>query len=172
MGAAQRLHVLQVVDWSRFTLEEWLYQVGAWLDEQYRYNTNDQRVETSMNPIAVAMMQAAKKIKVKKIDDAKRGEIISNYILDGVDDYRAGRSKVECLICDEEAQAVKTLVADMTGQSEVLDSWLASVEDRYFRGKSWSGMENKDRTVMDAKFDVRCGLAALHARYPHILKMT
>jgi len=39
---------------------------------------------------------------------------------------------------------------------------------RYFYSNSWAEMKNSTRTEMDAKFDVKCGLAALHVRYGFI----
>jgi len=57
---------------------------------------------------------------------------------------------------------------DMQGQSEILDGWLDAIVSRYFYGASWAEMKNENRTEMDAKFDVKCGLAALHVRYGFI----
>jgi hypothetical protein len=31
-AAVQQQHILQAVNWSRFNLEEWLYQFGAWMN--------------------------------------------------------------------------------------------------------------------------------------------
>ena len=33
--AVEKQHILQTVDWSRFDLEGWLYQFGAWMNSQY-----------------------------------------------------------------------------------------------------------------------------------------
>lgn len=30
----EKMHIMQAVDWSRFDLEGWLYQFGAWLYSQ------------------------------------------------------------------------------------------------------------------------------------------
>lgn len=51
------------------------------------------------------------------------------------------------------------------GQSEALDDWLDAIICCYFYNNSWAEIKNTTRTEMDAKFDVKCGLAALHVRY-------
>lgn len=166
MNAAVKPHLMQAVNWKKFTLEEWLYQVGAWLDQDRLQGHSG----GSLHPIAVAMWLAAKKEKAVKLPDLKRDELVANYIAD-FDSYRVSRAKIACLITGEEAHAVQTLIVDMMGQSDALDTWLIAVKKRYFRGFSFSDMVSKDCTLMDVKFDVKCGLAALHARYPHILKL-
>ena len=59
----------------------------------------------------------------------------------------------------------------------MLDEWLDAVIDRYFYGNSWPNMVIKVgcvdsptiiRSEMDARSDVKCGLAALHSRYSFI----
>ncbi len=50
-------HILQTVDWSRFNLEEWLYQFGVW------QNSVKVTCGKSLNPIAIAMDQAVVKRK-------------------------------------------------------------------------------------------------------------
>lgn len=64
-----------------------------------------------------------------------------DYLTGGFEPPKARRCKLACQIDDNEARAVRRLILDTQGQSEVLDDWL------------------------DAKFDVNCGLAALHVRY-------
>lgn len=50
-------HIMQTTDWTKYSLEEWLYQFGAWM------YSNSGTCGKSINPIAVAMDQAAKKRK-------------------------------------------------------------------------------------------------------------
>lgn len=160
-------HIMQTVDWTRFSLEEWLYQFGAWM------HSNSGTCGKSINPIAVAMDQAVKK---RKQQIKGKEQIIADWIA-SEEGYRQNRRKHSCEITDNEARAVQRLIIDMQGTSEVLDEWLDAVIDRYFYGNSWSNMVirvgNVDnptvlRTEMDAKYDVKCGLAALHARYSFI----
>lgn len=151
-------HIMQTVDWTRFSLEEWLYQFGAWM------HSNSGTCGKSINPIAVAMDQAVKK---RKQQIKGKEQIIADWISsDGVTTVK--RKGITCDITDNEARAVQRLILDMQGKSHVLDGWLDAVIDRYFYGSPISALVNESRTLMDAKFDLKMGLAAIHARYPFI----
>lgn len=151
-------HIMQTVDWTRFSLEEWLYQFGAWM------HSNSGTCGKSISPIAVAMDQAVKK---RKQQIKGKEQIIADWIA-SEEGYRQNRRKHTCEITDNEARAVQRLILDMQGTSEALDEWLDAVIDRYFYGNPISALVNESRTLMDAKFDIKCGLAAVHARYPFI----
>ncbi|MCL6237034.1 hypothetical protein M5F66_01530 [Acinetobacter sp. ANC 5033] len=159
MNAA--VSIMQSVDWTRFDLEGWLYQFGAWM------NSVSGTCGKTVNPIAVAMDQAVVKQKIKKLTEEQKKEIIAAHFLSDAQP-KLSRSKITCQIDDNEARAVQRLILDMQGQSEVLDEWLDAIICRYFYGNSWSAMVSESRTGVDAKFDVRCGLAALHSRYGFI----
>ncbi|WP_151690880.1 hypothetical protein [Acinetobacter junii] len=151
-------HIMQTVDWTRFSLEEWLYQFGAWM------HSNSGTCGKSINPIAVAMDQAVKK---RKQQIKGKDQIIADWISsEGVTTVK--RKGITCDITDNEARAVQRLILDMQGKSHVLDEWLDAVIDRYFYGNPISALVNESRTLMDAKFDLKMGLAAIHARYPFI----
>ena len=151
-------HIMQSVDWTRFSLEEWLYQFGAWM------HSNSGTCGKSINPIAVAMDQAVKK---RKQQIKGKEQIIADWISsEGVTTVK--RKGITCDITDNEARAVQRLILDMQGKSHVLDEWLDAVIDRYFYGSPISALVNESRTLMDAKFDIKCGLAAIHAKYPFI----
>lgn len=151
-------HIMQTVDWTRFSLEEWLYQFGAWM------HSNSGTCGKSINPIAVAMDQAVKK---RKHQVKGKEQIIADWMV-SEEGYRQNRRKHTCEITDNEARAVQRLILDMQGKSDVLDEWLDAVIDRYFYGNPISALVNESRTLMDAKFDIKCGLAAIHAKYPFI----
>ena len=160
-------HIMQTVDWTRFSLEEWLYQFGAWM------HSNSGTCGKSINPIAVAMDQAVKK---RKQQIKGKDQIIADWI-SSEEGFRQNRRKHTCEITDNEARAVQRLILDMQGKSHVLDEWLDAVIDRYFYGNSWTNMVIKVghvdnptilRSEMDARSDVKCGLAALHSRYSFI----
>lgn len=155
------LTIMQAVDWARFDLEGWLYQFGAWM------NSVSGTCGKTVNPIAVAMDQAVVKQKIKKLTEEQNKEIIAAHFLSDAQP-KLSRIKINCQIDDNEARAVQRLILDMQGQSEVLDEWLNAVICRYFYGNSWSTMVNKERTQMDARMNVKCGLAALHCRYGFI----
>lgn len=153
--------IIQVVDWSKYSLEEWLYQFGAWM------NSVSGVCGKSINPIAVAMDEAIVKQRKFKLGVRKTRQIIADSML-SEEKPKLSRSGAVCEIDDNEARAVQRLILDMQGQSEIMDEWMDAIICRYFYGNSWSQMCNKSRTGVDAKFDVKCGLAALHCRYGFI----
>lgn len=161
-AAAVEQHILQTTDWSRFDLEGWLYQFGAW---QY---SNTGPCGNPVHPIAIGMDQAAKALRLKRLGVKKQRQIIAGYFMAEIEPIHVHKPKVSLSINDNEARAVQRLVLDLRGQSDVLDEWLDAVISRYFFNNSWAEMVNDDRTQMDARFDVRCGLAVLHVRYGFI----
>ena len=151
------------VDWTRFSLEEWLYQFGACM------HSNSGTCGKSINPIAVAMDQAVKQEKQKKLSILTEKVILAGYFCGEIElTPNLKRSHSTCQITDNEARAVQRLILDMQERSHVLDEWLDAVIDRYFYGNPISALVNESRTLMDAKFDLKMGLAAIHARYPFI----
>lgn len=168
-------NIMQAVDWLKYDLEEWLYQFGAW------QNTVKGTCGKPLNPIATAMDQAVVKRKKIKLGVKKQRQIIADVMLGDVDfmpNKKQTPKDTVCQIDDNEARAVQRLILDMQGRSEALDDWLDAVIDRYFYFNSWSEMIEQEmnpvgemivtRTGMDAKFDVKCGLAALHVKYNFI----
>lgn len=155
-------HILQAVDWSRFDLEGWLYQFGAWL------YTNTGPTGKSVNPIAVAMDNAVKAKKYKKLNAEQKLKIIAGYMLDEFEKPKPRKTRLTCEIDDNEARAVQRLILDLQGHSEILDDWMDAIICRYFYGNSWPEMVTAERTQNDARSDVKCGLAALHCRYSFI----
>ena len=153
--------IMQSVDWTRFDLEGWLYQFGAWM------NSVSGTCGKTVNPIAVAMDQAVVKQKIKKLTEEQKKEIIAAHFLSDAQP-KLYRTKITCQIDDNEARAVQRLILDMQGQSEVLDEWLDAIICRYFYGNSWSEMVTEERSQIDSRMDVKCGLAALHVRYGFI----
>ena len=164
-------NIMQAVDWSKHSLEEWLYQFGAWMNSVSGVCGN------SVNPIAVAMDQAVVKQKIAKLTEQQKKEIIAAHFLDS-EKPKLTRSNITCLIDDNEARAVQRLILDMQGQSEIMDEWMDVIICRYFYGYSWAQMVKwvmnpvgdmvKTYSENDARADVKCGLAALHCRYGFI----
>ena len=164
-------NIMQAVDWSKHSLEEWLYQFGAWMNSVSAVCGN------SVNPIAVAMDQAVVKQKIAKLTEQQKKEIIAAHFLDS-EKPKLTRSNITCLIDDNEARAVQRLILDMQGQSEIMDEWMDAIICRYFYGNSWSQMVKWEMNPVgdmvkmysenDARADVKCGLAALHCRYKFI----
>lgn len=172
MNAMVRVqNIMQAVDWGKYSLEEWLYQFGAWM------NSVSGTCGKSINPIAVAMDEAIVKQRKFKLGVRKTRQIIADSML--VEDKpKLSRVGVVCEIDDNEARAVQRLILDMQGQSEIMDEWMDAIICRYFYGNSWSQMVKwemnpvgdkvKTYSENDARADVKCGLAALHCRYRFI----
>ena len=164
-------NIMQAVDWSKHSLEEWLYQFGAWM------NSVSGVCGSSVNPIAVAMDQAVVKQRKFKLGVRKTRQIIADSML-SEEKPKLTRSNITCLIDDNEARAVQRLILDMQGQSEIMDEWMDAIICRYFYGNSWAQMVKwvmnpvgdmvKTYSENDARADVKCGLAALHCRYGFI----
>ena len=164
-------NIMQAVDWSKHSLEEWLYQFGAWMNSASGVCGN------SVNPIAVAMDQAVVKQRKFKLGVRKTRQIIADSML-SEEKPKLTRSSITCLIDDNEARAVQRLILDMQGQSEIMDEWMDAIICRYFYGNSWSQMVKWEMNPVgdmvkmysenDARADVKCGLAALHCRYKFI----
>lgn len=164
-------NIMQAVDWGKYSLEEWLYQFGAWMNSVAGVCGN------SVNPIAVAMDQAVVKQKIAKLTEDQKREVIAAHFLDS-EKPKLTRSNITCLIDDNEARAVQRLILDMQGQSEIMDEWMDAIICRYFYGNSWSQMVKWEMNPVgdkvkiysenDARADVKCGLAALHCRYKFI----
>src|SRR5690606_31149259 len=161
-------NIMQVVDWSKYSLEEWLYQFGAWM------NSVSGTCGKSINPIAVAMDEAIVKQRKFKLGVRKTCQIIADSML-SEEKPKLSRVGVVCEIDDNEARAVQRLILDMQGQSEIMDEWMDAIVCRYFYGNSWSQMVKWEMNPVgdmvkmysenDARADVKCGLAALHCRY-------
>lgn len=164
-------NIMQAVDWGKYSLEEWLYQFGAWMNSVSGVCGN------SVNPIAVAMDQAIVKRRKFKLGVRKTRQIIADSML-SEEKPKLSRVGVVCEIDDNEARAVQRLILDMQGQSEIMDEWMDAIICRYFYGNSWSQMVKWEMNPVgdmvkmysenDARADVKCGLAALHCRYKFI----
>jgi hypothetical protein len=151
--------IMQAVDWSKYDLPEWLRQFGYWQGAMIRFGGS------SENPLLGAIKRA--KLRLKKGD---REKIIAQYLCDENFYEKNSKKPNVCMITDDEARAVQRLVIDVLDgcDSEAMLEWMDAIVDRYFNQKSWAELANQNRTAMDAKYDVRCGLAALHNRYQFI----
>jgi len=113
--------------------------------------------ETAVNSFRITLVLAQKERCISS------GYLTGDYVLP-----KPRKTKMTCEIDDNEARAVQRLVLDLQGQSEVLDDWMDAIIGRYFYSSSWSEMVTDERSQLDARMDVKCGLAALHSRYGFI----
>ena len=88
-------HVMHSVDWSRFDLEGWLYQFGAWLDQKSFTGIPSGAYS---NPIASAMVDAEKQRRLKRLGKKKQREIIANYFVSESDPFRKTKSNIPTII--------------------------------------------------------------------------
>jgi hypothetical protein len=104
------------------------------------------------------------KVRISKINEEK---LIAYYICD--EKLRINRNTC-CEIKDDEARAVQHLILDVLNRAntKVLIDWMSVLISRYFHGRSWSELKTPTRTVMDAKYDVHCGLTVFHVNI-HLL---
>lgn len=154
-----KLHIMQGVDWSKYDLPEWLRQFGYWQGAMLRFGGSTE------NPLVGAIKKA--KLRLKKGD---REKIVAYYLCDENFIDKQSKKPNVCQITDDEARAVQRLIIDIVDgcDSRTLLDWMSVIIERYFNQKSWTQLVKDDRTAMDAKYDVRCGLAVLHCRYPFI----
>ncbi|MBV6567168.1 hypothetical protein JL997_15700, partial [Acinetobacter baumannii] len=84
-------HILQAVDWSRFSFEEWCRQLGAWL------NGDTER-----------MVKIVKTMPTKRITQKQREKLIAMYMSDeNLKDRLCIRRKgTFCELNDNEARAI------------------------------------------------------------------
>src|SRR5690606_12112826 len=84
-------NIMQAVDWGKYSLEEWLYQFGAWM------NSVAGTCGKSINPIAVAMDEAIVKQRKFKLGVRKTRQVIADSML--VEDKpRLTRTNIVCQI--------------------------------------------------------------------------
>lgn len=159
MNVAVQQHIMQVVDWSKYDLQDWLKQCGLWMNSCSRDKSS-----LGQNSIYQAMKQA--KVRIAKQD---REKVIALYMC-SEEEREKKRINTTCLISDDEARAVQKLVCDVikSTTSTIQLTWMYAIIDCYFERLSWSKMVTPYRTGMDAKNDVRCGLAVIHTRNPFI----
>lgn len=140
MNAA--VHIMQAVNWKKFTLEEWLKQFGAWCQ-----GTGTCSTVTNSSLLA------------RLIDRAKWENTPASQ-------RSAKPIRLRCRISDNEARAVQRLILDAQGlNNEIVNQWMAAVIGRYFYNNSWKDLaEHEHESVNAMRQDVACGLAFLRGR--------
>ncbi|EPQ2944760.1 hypothetical protein NRH61_003845, partial [Acinetobacter baumannii] len=91
MNMPVQQHILQAVDWSRFSFEEWCRQLGAWL-----------------NGDTETMVKIVKTMPTKRITQKQREKLIAMYMSDeNLKDRLCIRRKGTCCeLNDNEARAI------------------------------------------------------------------
>lgn len=99
----QNSNLIQSVDWTKHSVEEWLEQYGLWVNDQRTQNTSN-------NTSPLASLQAAQS------DGRCRGLQMSRYLL---------------RIDDNEAQAVMRLLIDLKAQAPCIGSIVIAHIEQY-----------------------------------------
>ncbi|WGQ06290.1 hypothetical protein [Acinetobacter baumannii] len=147
-------HILQAVDWSRFSFEEWCRQLGAWL-----------------NGDTETMVKIVKTMPTKRITQKQREKLIAMYMSDeNLKDRLCIRRKGTCCeLNDNEARAIHRLILDLQSkEDEVVQEWIGAIWWHYVMGESIRDIARSNETYgSQIQQDIKCGLAFIKSRYPH-----
>ncbi|EHU1249315.1 hypothetical protein AXE56_RS05535 [Acinetobacter baumannii] len=154
MNMPVQQHILQAVDWSRFSFEEWCRQLGAWI------NGDTER-----------MVKIVKTMPTKRITQKQREKLIAMYMSDeNLKDRLCIRRKGTCCqLNDNEARAIHKLLLDLqTIEDEIVNEWIGAIWWHYVMGESIRDIAKSNDTYgSQIQQDIKCGLAFIKSRYPH-----
>lgn len=147
-------HILQSVDWSKYSFEEWCRQLGAWL-----------------NGDTETMVKIVKTMPTKRITQKQREKLMAMYMSDeNLKDRLCIRRKGTCCeLNDNEARAIHRLILDLQSiDDEVLQEWIGAIWWHYVMGESIRDIAKSNDTYgSQIQQDIKCGLAFIKSRYPH-----
>ncbi|EPF72575.1 hypothetical protein GCM10025882_32010 [Acinetobacter gyllenbergii] len=147
-----KLTIMQTTDWSRFSLEGWFRQFGAWI------NGDTQRKQ-----------KFYKSLPKKKLSQKQREELLVKYLRDESFQEPFFNKGMLCDINDNEARAFQKLVLDLRQhESDVLQAWLdviwcVCVDNTKLR----KAAEIFETSTIQIRQDMKCGLAFISGRYPN-----
>lgn len=154
MNMPVQQHILQAVDWSRFSFEEWCRQLGAWL-----------------NGDTETMVKIVKTMPTKRITQKQREKLMAMYMSDeNLKDRLCIRRKGTCCeLNDNEARAIHRLMLDLQSiEDEVVQEWIGAIWWHYVMGESIRDIAKSNETYgSQIQQDIKCGLAFIKSRYPH-----
>lgn len=145
--------IMQAVDWSRFSTEDWFRQFGAW-----------------MNGDTETKKMIYKTIPTRKLSQKEREDLIAQYMSDDSFKEPKLRRGVVCQISDNEARAFQRIILDIRQiDSEPLQDWMDAiwqvcVENRKLREVA----EIYETSTIQIRQDMKCALAFLAGRYPNL----
>lgn len=146
-------HIMQAVDWSKFSTEGWFRQFGAWI------NSDSERKQ-----------KFYKSIPTKKLTKKQRADLLAKYLLDENFKEPTSHKGISCQIDDNEARAFQRIILDLRKyDSEILQEWLdviwcVYVDDIKLR-KAASVFET---STIQIRQDIKCALAFISGRYPNL----
>ncbi|MDC5053318.1 hypothetical protein OHW28_10000 [Acinetobacter baumannii] len=154
MNMPVQQHILQAVDWSRFSFEEWCRQLGAWL-----------------NGDTETMVKIVKTMPTKRITQKQREKLMAMYMSnENLKDRLCIRRKGTCCeLNDNEARAIHRLMLDLQSiEDEVVQEWIGAIWWHYVMGESIRDIAKSNETYgSQIQQDIKCGLAFIKSRYPH-----
>lgn len=148
--------IMQTTDWSRFSVEDWFRQFGAWM------NGDTERVT-----------HIVKAIPVKKLSEKEREALLANYLSDEniKDRLRVDRRGVRCQINDNEARAIQRIIIELRSiENEIVNDWVDALWCHYVMGNSLREIaDRKETSVLQIRQDMKCGVAFIVGRYANFI---
>ncbi|WP_114193985.1 antiterminator Q family protein [Acinetobacter nosocomialis] len=154
MNMAAQQHILQAVNWSKYSFEEWCRQLGAWL-----------------NGDTETMVKIVKTMPTKRITQQQREKLMAMYMGDeSFKDRLCSRRKGTCCqLNDNEARAIQKIILDMKLiKDEILQEWISAIWSHHVMGNSLRDIaQSNDTSVNQIRQDLKCGMAYIKSRNPH-----
>ena len=154
--AVEKKHIMQAVDWSKYSFEEWCRQLGAWI-----------------NGDTEKMVRVVKTMPTKRITQKQRETLLAMYMSDDElrDFLRVGKKGTCCALDSNEARAIQKLLIDLQSiHDEVVQEWVGSIWWHYVMGESIRDIaKSNDTYISQIQQDIKCGLAFIKSRYPQFL---
>ncbi|WP_171492349.1 hypothetical protein [Acinetobacter nosocomialis] len=153
MNMAAQQHILQAVNWSKYSTEDWFRHFGAWI------NGDSERKQ-----------KFYKSIPTKKLTKKQREILLAQYLNDENFKEPSFHKGISCQINDNEARAFQRIILDLRKyESEILQEWLdviwcVYVDDTKLR-KAAALFET---STIQIRQDMKCGLAFISGRYPNL----
>lgn len=148
-------HILQAVDWSKYSFEEWCRQLGAWI-----------------NGDTETMVKIVKTMPTKRITQKQREQLMAMYMSDETlkDRLSIHRKGTCCQLNDNEARGVHKLFIDMQLiEDNILQEWISAIWSHHVMGDSLRDIAQSNETsVNQIRQDLKCGMAYIKSRYPYL----
>jgi hypothetical protein len=147
-------HILQAMDWTKFSFEGWSRQLGAWI------NGNNE-----------TMTRIVKTMPTKRITQEQREKLMAMYMGDEdlIDRLVVKRRGTCCQLDANEARAIHKVFLDLQSiKDEIVEEWISTVWSHYVMDNSLRNIaDSSDTSVLQIRQDLKCGLAFIKSRYPH-----
>ena len=152
--AVKTQHIMQAVDWSKFSFEDWLRQFGAWIN-----GDNE------------TMVMIVKTMPTKRITQQQREKLLAMYMQDEKlkDRLCVQRRGTCCQLDNNEARAIQKLILDVQSiNDEIVQDWVSALWSHYVMSNSIRDIAaSNDTHIAQIQQDIKCGLAFIKSRYPH-----